>query len=313
MNKYNPSSSYSYSIDYPRRFKNFARLWFACKSTWRWIRIQHPITMLLGFQYRPSSQLIEIDITYLCNLQCNNCNRSSAQAPEAVHISLDAIRDFVDQSINKGHYWNRIRLLGGEPTLHPDFFAILAEMERYMAFNASVLVEVVTNGYGSKVKGILSKIPATISIENSSKTVNIQPTFGPFNLAPQDSLRYKFADYRNGCNIPANCGIGLTPQGYYPCAIAGGIDRVLGEKRGRQTIPNPNDDMRDLMDVTCRLCGRFRDGHYVPTKLRPPIFDQQTSVSWQKIYTNWKKRRLKDVSKNNRGINGDIPIEQIYD
>lgn len=288
MNKYNPADSYSYSSDYPRRFKNLVRFWFAGKRVWRWLRIQRPLTVILGYQYTPSSQLIEIDLTYLCNLRCNNCNRSSAQAPDAVHISLTAIREFVDQSIREDRRWNRIRLLGGEPTLHPDFLTIITEIERYIAHNPSVLVEVVTNGFGSKVTRMLSEIPATISIENSDKTDSIQPSFGPFNLAPQDSRWYRFADYRNGCSIASSCGIGLTPQGYYPCAVAGGIDRVLGIKSGRKLIPDSTDEMRDLMDVACRLCGRFRDGHYVPVKLRPPLYEQQTSESWQEIYRNWQ-------------------------
>ena len=291
MNKYDPANSYSYSSEYPRRFKILAQLWFACKRIWRWVRIQRPITMLLGYQYKPASRLIEIDLTYQCNLRCNNCNRSSAQAPEASHLSLEAISQFVDQSIRDGRRWNRIRLLGGEPTLHPDFLAILAEMERYLAYYPPALVEVVSNGYGSKVARMLEKIPATINVENSAKSENIQPSFGPFNLAPQDSHVYKLADYRNGCSIPATCGVGLTPQGYYPCAVAGGIDRVLGKKNGRQYIPNADDEMRDLMDIACRLCGRFRDGHYVPVKLRAPLLEQQTSPSWRGIYENWKHRQ----------------------
>ena len=64
-------------------------------------------------EYRVASNLIEIDLTNLCNLKCNNCNRSSAQAPEAVHIELDEIRKFVDDSLKQGRNWTRIRLLGG--------------------------------------------------------------------------------------------------------------------------------------------------------------------------------------------------------
>lgn len=291
MNKYDPAKSYRYPSDYPRRFKTLARAWFACKRVWRWLRIQHPLTRLLGYQYRPAANLIEIDLTYLCNLRCNNCNRSSAQAPEAIHISLDTIRQFVDESIRSERRWDRIRLLGGEPTLHPEFRAILVEMERYLAFHPSALVEVVSNGYGSKVKHMLEQVPATIRIENSAKTDNVQPSFGPFNLAPQDSHWYALTDYCNACSIPAICGIGLTPQGYYPCSVAGGIDRVLGLQRGRQHLPAPDDDMRDLMDNACRLCGRFHDGHYVPPKLRSPLLQQQTSPSWQRIYQSWQQRQ----------------------
>ena len=186
--------------------------------------------------------------------------------------------------------WRRIRLLGGEPTLHPDLMAILNELERYRSAYPEASIQLVTNGYGQKVKRILQSIPKSIYVENLSKSSDVQPGFGPFNLAPQDSAAYSWADYRNGCAIASTCGLGLTPQGYYPCAVAGGIDRVLGLQRGRNRLPPPSDEMRDLMDAACRLCGRFRDGHYVPEKLRPPLLKQETSPSWQKIYDDWRSQ-----------------------
>jgi hypothetical protein len=186
--------------------------------------------------------------------------------------------------------WARIRLLGGEPTLHPEFGLILEELLRYKTAYPETSIQVVSNGYGQKVMSILNSLPSSIYIENSSKNGDVQPGFGPFNLAPQDSIAYSGADYRNGCSIASTCGLGLTPQGYYPCAVAGGIDRVLGLYRGRHRLPSSNDEMRDLMDIACRFCGRFRDGHYVPEKLRPFLLNQQTSPSWEKIYEKWYMR-----------------------
>ncbi|WP_341580967.1 radical SAM protein [Marinobacter metalliresistant] len=255
----------------------------------RWVRIQKPVTRFLGYQYAPARDLIEIDLTYLCNLRCNNCNRSSAQAPEARHMSISQIRQFVDDSIAQKRHWRRIRILGGEPTLHPEFLQIMEILIRLKEVAPKTIIEVVTNGFGAKVNAILDRIPEGVQVENSAKSQNIQPGFGPFNLAPIDSWQYAFADYRNGCDIAQSCGIGLTPQGYYPCAVAGGIDRVLGLERGRQSIPHTGDDMRDLMAEACRLCGRFRDGHYVPEKLRKPLMEQKTSKSWAKIYHSWRE------------------------
>lgn len=286
-------NGFPYTRDFPQRFLLFYRSVFILKKLLRWIRVLRPVTYLLGYQYRVATDLIEIDLTYLCNLRCNNCNRSSAQAPEALHIGQDTIKHFVDDSLLMQRSWRRIRLLGGEPTLHPNIMAILNELERYRIEYPETSIQVVTNGYGAKVKRILQGIPKSIYIENSSKNSNMQPKFGTFNLAPQDSVTYLWTDYRNGCSISSTCGLGLTPQGYYPCAIAGGIDRVLGLQRGRQQLPTLQDEMRDLMDVTCRLCGRFRDGHYVPEKLRTPLLKQLTSPSWQKIYDEWKLRKNK--------------------
>lgn len=295
-NSYGTRGSFSYSRDFPRRFLTYYRALFAFKKLLRWIRIQSVVTKLLGFQYRVASHLIEIDLTYLCNLRCNNCNRSSAQAPEALHISLEQIRQFVDDSLEQKRSWARIRLLGGEPTLHPQFMEIMEELLRYKAQFPATEIQVVTNGFGRKVQAVIKSLPRSIYIENSAKSGDVQPSFGPFNLAPQDSMAYLGADYRNGCSIANSCGVGLTPQGYYPCAVAGGIDRVLGVSRGRSSLPPPEDEMRDLMDIACRLCGRFRDGHYVPEKVRPPLMNQETSPSWERIYDEWS-RRVKSTDK----------------
>lgn len=258
----------------------------------RWLRIQKLSTMVLGGQYHTSHDLIEIDITYQCNLKCNNCNRSSAQAPDNVHIDLSQIVNFVEESLKRKRPWKRIRILGGEPTLHPEFKQIIDQLLKLKTHSPETVIELVTNGYGRKVNAALEHIPKDIRVENSYKSSNIQPSFGPFNMAPQDSIWYKFADYSNGCDIASSCGMGLTPQGYYPCAVAGGIDRVLGLKRGRQSLPSSDDDMSDLMDIACRLCGRFYDGHYVPDKLRPSLVVQKNSRSWEKHYKDWAQRRI---------------------
>src|SRR5262249_20587376 len=85
-------------------------------------RVQKPVTALLGPQYRRSRDFIEIDITYACNLNCYNCNRSCEQAPTGEHMTVEQVERFVAESVAAGKQWKRIRLLGGEPTVHKNFF-----------------------------------------------------------------------------------------------------------------------------------------------------------------------------------------------
>lgn len=279
---------FRHSRDFPRRFVAWYRLVYAVKHWLRWLRVQIPVTRLFGYEYSPARDLIEMDITYLCNLHCANCNRSSAQAPEAVHMSVRQVTEFVDDSLAAGRQWRRIRILGGEPTLHPEFDLILAELLRYKAASPITQLQLVTNGHGAKVNRVLGRLPPQIYVDNSAKQGTIQPEFGPFNLAPRDRFKYRFAEFKNGCAIMADCGMALTPLGYYPCALAGGIDRVLRVNRGRPRLPEAADDMRDLLEPACALCGRFDDGHYVPPKLRLPLLEQVTSPSWVRIYREWK-------------------------
>ena len=85
--------------------------------------------------------------------------------------------------------------------------------------------------------------------------------------------------------------MGLTPLGYYPCALAGGIDRITGESLGRQNLPDDADDMLSVTSKSCRLCGRFRDGHFVPHSLRPRLVEEKISPTWHRLYDQWKIRQ----------------------
>lgn len=262
--------------------------WRAC---WRRIRIKRSVSFLLGPQYRRSRDAIEIDITYACNLRCTNCNRSVTQAPEKAHLDVQQIRRFVDDSIAAGKRWRRIRILGGEPTLHPQFAEIIDLLLAYKARVPRCRIQVVSNGHGAHVRARLARLPASVDIENSAKQGNLQPSFGAFNLAPADDPVFRDADYTNGCSVMEDCGMGLGGGGYYPCAVAAGIDRVLRLSGGRASLPADADDMADLAQRLCRLCGHFREGHHVPGHLRPPLLGTPMSATWVKIYADWRTRK----------------------
>lgn len=274
------------------RWLNLWRVVYGFKAFIRHIRILKPVTMILGRQYRRSRDMIEIDITYQCNLKCLNCNRSVTQAPDTMHMPVDQVSRFVNDSIKLNKHWRRIRILGGEPTLHPYFKEIVNELLRYKKRFNSCMVEVVSNGLGSRAQNELENLPPEIMIDTTSfKTSTIQPYFAPFNMAPIDDVKFKFTDFSNGCAIMRDCGIGLTPLGYYPCAVAGGIDRILEEGWGLQELPADFDNMEKAAARLCSLCGRFRNGHFVPRILRPKLEVEKISTTWQMLYERWRKRK----------------------
>jgi hypothetical protein len=275
--------------------RSIARVWYPLRAAYRHCRVSSLVTRLLGPQYRRSRSRIEIDVTYRCNLQCMNCNRSLSQAPQDLDIPLADVIEFVQSSLRRGIRWRRIRVLGGEPTLHPHFADIIAVLRSYRSAGNPCSIEVVTNGYGSVTERRLAELPGDIWIENSRKQPGLQPGFRPFGMAPCDDPAWSGSCFANGCQIMSTCGMGLTPLGYYPCAIAGGIDRVSGLDRGRKELPAPEDAMNDILEWSCRLCGRFKDGHHIPKEHVPLLTEECISPTWMGLYKAFNSRRGRRV------------------
>lgn len=253
-------------------------------SLYRFMRLQKPATRLLGPRYIRSQKRIQIDITYRCNIKCFNCDRSCRQAPSNERMTVEQIQRFVQETIDKNVEWEQIRILGGEPTLHPDILEILDILLAYKKSQShDICLQLSTNGFGGEVNSTLSKVPKGIEIIISPKKSRTQ-LFYPFNIAPKDSMIYKYANYSNGCFRISGVGIGLTPYGYYPCAIAGGIDRVFGFDVGRKEIPSPDDSMTDLLQIFCRLCGFFSYGRELTNR-------EVMSSTWRMAYERYRTRK----------------------
>jgi|GEM_PF-2235639 len=205
-------------------------------DAWQYVRAQAFIARRFGRQYAPSRENVEIDITYRCNLKCFNCNRSCTQAPSRAELPVATIAGFLEESLDHGVQWKRIRLLGGEPTLHSRIFEIVDLLSDYQAHhNPDVRLVLGTNFHGRQVRRVLARLPENVVLKSTLKTSR-KHLFRPFNMAPCDSAYYRWADFSCGCRIIAECGLGLTPSGYYMCAIAGGINRIFPYNLGRRRM-----------------------------------------------------------------------------
>lgn len=259
-----------------------ALLW-GIASPYSFLRVQSPVTALLGPQYRRSRTHLEIDLTWSCNLLCHNCNRSCSQAPTSERMDVDQITRMLNESTETGQRWEQIRLLGGEPTLHPEFSEILDRLLMWRrSFSPETRIEISSNGYGSAVQRVLEKMPSGVVVNNTNKVSRFQQ-FQSFNVAPVDSPAYIHSDYSNGCLLIKVAGVGFTPYGWYPCPIAGGIDRIMGLDLGMKQLPAPDYDMHDQLRVFCRLCGHFKRLYERPVET--PIM----SETWREAYARYRE------------------------
>lgn len=235
--------------------------------------------------WSPSKRSVQLELTSFCNLSCPNCNRSIGHAPNKEYMSLQQIEKFVNESIELNWEWQLIYLIGGEPTLHPQFFEVLDIIKRYKDINPNCFIEVWTNGYGTKVNEILSKLPPWVRVKNSAKNPKKDLKFNSYNIAPVDLKNYKYANFTKGCWVTEICGIGLSQHGYYPCGSGAAVDRVFGFDIGIKKLSEVNNStLRNQMNLLCRYCGHFKES--------PPIVEEEKiSVSWIKAYENYKKRK----------------------
>ncbi len=279
----------------PRQLRKITDRLFRVYEFWR---VSQRVTRVLGPRFSRSRTLLEIDLTYICSLRCQGCNRSIDKAPSNENVSIDQINQFINESVQCGHSWKGIRILGGEPTLHPEFLAILDSLMAYRKKHLPNLrITVVSNGYSERTKLILNKIPEGILVENTSKVSGVQVDFAPFNNAPQDYPEHARSDFRNGCWITKGLGMGLTPNGYYHCAIAGGIDRIFNFKIGRHSIPDSGDPLYEQFSALCSLCGHFCI--HAPSKTPT----DGISSSWLEAFAAWNNLHKVPTGATNGIVN----------
>ena len=273
-------------------------------------RVSSVATRVLGYRWRRSIKRVSLDLTYKCNLRCFDCNRSVTQAPSSAHLTVQDVVDFLKDSREKGYHWERVILQGGEPTLHPHFLEIVDLLRAHRDNHAPEQQLVVsTNGHGRGVQAILSQLPDDVEIENSFKSSAQDQGFEPFNRAPVDSPEHAHTDFANGCYIMEYVSSSLTPQGYYHCAVAGGIDRVFELGLGRSELPAVDDQMRCGTAALCKYCG-----HFSPSPSDLPD-DARVSESWQAAYANWWKSSPLNLatrrSIRHKHEQGLLPVREI--
>jgi organic radical activating enzyme len=235
------------------------------------------------------SSVYEVNLTSECNLRCLNCCSSCPQAPSKEYMSIRQIEKFLKEIkpyIYKSNI-KKIKLYGGEPTLHPRFGEMICLFKKFKKEFPSVNIILLTNGTGKIVKSKLRKVPKEIEILDSTKEgfEKKYSSFVAFNQAPCDDKKYKNSKFENGCPVISGCGICISKAGYYVCATGYHIDRVFGMNIGIKKRKDLNEkNMREQLKKLCPFCGRFKE---------PQIYvkEQTTSKTWSRAYERYKKNK----------------------
>lgn len=226
--------------------------------------------------HRPHLYRVEIELTTRCNLLCLHCDRRCSKAPANIDLPVSFIEKFVDESLSLRYPWQKISLIGGEPTLHPNLRDIIAILKEYVkAVDCELLL--VSNAYGSHVNKILGEISGELTIIKRPKTNN-ETWFNNMDLAPVD-----FVSQVSSCHNTQNCGLGLSALGYFPCGAGAAIARTVGFTKGIMSLKEVSEEsMTQLLQQLCQYCG-----HAIAI---PVGENSNCSPFWRDAYSVYRKQ-----------------------
>jgi hypothetical protein len=250
-----------------------------------WKKIKRKIKWYLNknLEYTPDIKKIEIVLTERCNLYCFNCDISCRQAPSDAYMSVGQVQKFISESLKQNWLWTRIRLMGGEPTLHPQFLEIIKLFEEYKKAKPNCRLEITTNGFGAEVNETLARLPCWCDVGNTRKKSVIN-NFSSFNIAPIDLKEYIREDFSRACIVTQYCGIGLSRHGFYSCAVGAGIDRIFGFDLGIKELSSINESsLKEQLKTLCKYCGHYKTRYSAET-----IKEEKMSPAWANVYEKYK-------------------------
>ncbi|HEX3043743.1 MAG TPA: radical SAM protein [Bacillota bacterium] len=227
--------------------------------------------------FSPSIYKVELEITTSCNLMCKFCDRRCSQAPSNERMSLDHVRRFVDESIQLNYQWEKIGILGGEPTLHPELEEIILILQTYTQKFPNADLFLATNYHGWTVRQKVKTLQKKIRVVKSPKNDNPK-YFNNINLTQID-----FGDIIHNCNIASGTGLGYTTRGYFPCGAGAAIARVLGMDIGLKSLAEVNQtSIREMLRELCPYCG-----HGLAIKVGN---NSSTSPFWEEAYRKYREK-----------------------
>jgi len=122
---------------------------------------------------RDNIRLVKLDIyiTEKCNLRCRRCSSLMQYFDNPQHVEKDVIINGLEKFYDLIGFSGFTAILGGEPTLHPDFPLIIAECAKYRSQMDQLTVT--SNGIVLPSDDIIESL-----IENDIKfNISMYPTF----------------------------------------------------------------------------------------------------------------------------------------
>lgn len=218
------------------------------------------------------SWLIQIEVTNACNHKCTNCSRFVGHHPKPYFMDLDTVAKAIESLEG---YGGGIGIIGGEPTLHPQFREICELLQEKVPSRRCALW---TDGYKwNEYKSLIQKtFGYGVSYnDHSDKTQRHQPILVAIDEVVEDkTLMWELIDR---CWMQEKWSASINPKGGFFCEIAAAMD-ILFDGPGGYPIEKGwwNKTPKQFEDQVKRYCPRCSCA--LPLE-RPAINDPNDVVS----------------------------------
>ena len=196
--------------------------------------------------------VIHVEVTNVCNLVCSNCTRfiGHHRKPYMMELSMveKALKSLYD-------FPNKVGIMGGEPTLHPEFEEICKLVQKHVPFEKRGLW---TDGAKwDEHKDIIHEtFPEKQIIYNAHDDEEVGE-HQPLLIAAKDIVEDRELMWRliGNCWVQWRWAASITPKGGFFCEVAAAQDWLFDGPGGYDLVPgwwkkNPN----EFMDQVKRYC-----------------------------------------------------------
>lgn len=259
-------------------------------------------------------EAIQIDLTNACVHRCSNCTRFCGHHKKPFFMDFDTFKKAVDSLQD---YKGIIGIIGGEPTLHPEFEQFIQYLKEKRVGKDFLLsrepiadmqkhIDKNLNAYPSKV-GLWSSLSLSYykNFEIINETFERQLLNDHNNTCIHQALLMsrkelgipddEWIQKRDACWIQNTWSATVTPKGAFFCEVAGSLDMLFNGPGGWDI----NEDWwkrepKDFGDQLqwCEMCSACLD---VPKRLSNDGRDDVTPLILQKLLEIESPKALKGM------------------
>lgn len=207
--------------------------------------------------------IIQIDVTNICNKSCSNCTRMCGHYAEKKLYFMDV--DYYERAVKSlKNFPGMIGMIGGEPTLHPRFRDLCEVLRSHIPQKKRRGLW--SNG-SNKYAEYRPLIEETFGFKNVNDHVTNEIIHTPLLVSSQDMVdrghlsEQEWQEYTGACWVQNNWSATINPAGAYFCEVAGMLDYLFEGNNGWD-IDAPTEWWRKTISEysrqaawACRKCG----------------------------------------------------------